>query len=112
MKQIPDMENKLENALNSLDGIQRAAPRPYFYTRLKARMARQDREWGGSLVGVISKPLFAFAVVCAVLLVNSWIFFKSDITTTAVNGTSVVNSTDIPDEYNVAVNTFYNYETP
>lgn len=110
MKQIPDMENKLEQALNSLDGIQRATPRPYFYTRLRARMSKQDREWSG-IVGLISKPLFAFAVASAVIVVNSWIFFKSDVT--PINaGPPVAAATDIPDEYNVAVNTFYNYETP
>ena len=109
MKQIPDMENKLENALESLDGIQRATPPPYFYTRLKAKMARQDREWGG-IVSVISKPVFAIAVACAVLLVNSWVFYRADVK--PVNGNSSMAASDVSDEYNLAVNTFYNYETP
>ncbi|MEO8404674.1 MAG: hypothetical protein ABI480_08770 [Chitinophagaceae bacterium] len=107
MNEIPDMENKLENALNSFDGIQRATPQPYFYTRLRARMSK-DREWGG-IISVISRPVFAVAVVCAVLLMNTWIFFRTD---TAVNaGPPVAATGDIPDEYNVAVNTFYNYDT-
>lgn len=111
MKQIPDMEGRVEKALESLDGIQRAAPQPYFYTRLRGRMARENREWGG-IVGVISKPLFAIAVACAVLVVNSWIFFKTDVNVKPVNTAQSVASSDIPEEYNVAVNTFYNYETP
>lgn len=111
MNQIPDMENKVEKALDSLDGIQRAQPRPYFYTRLTARIARQDKEWGG-IISLISRPLFAAAMVSAVLLVNSWILFKSiDSATPAATAPPIVAS-DIPDEYNVAVNTFYNYETP
>ena len=108
MNEIPDMENKLENALNSFDGIQRATPQPYFYTRLRARMSK-DREWGG-IINVISRPVFAVAVVCAVLLMNTWVFFRADTTVTA--GPPVTAAGDnIPDEYNVAVNTFYNYET-
>lgn len=105
------MESKVEKGLNSLDGIQRAQPRPYFYTRLTARIARQDKEWGG-IISLISRPLFAAAMVCAVLLVNSWILFKSIDSATPANAAPPIVASDIPDEYNVAVNTFYNYETP
>jgi hypothetical protein len=109
MKQIPDMEQKLETVLNSLDGIQRAKPTPYFYTRLRAKMARGERGW--SVAGLISRPAYALAMVCTVILINVWIVMsdKEEDPVAAFPKTAVQQ---LPDEYNVAVATFYEYETP
>lgn len=111
MKQKPDIENNLERALDSLDGVKRATPGPYFFTRLRARMAREEKEWGG-VIGLISRPVYALAIICVVLSINTWIVFK-DTTETSTTGSFNTNSNDIPEEeYNVAVTTFYNYDTP
>lgn len=110
MKQIPDMEKKLETALDSLDGIQRAKPSPYFYTRLRARMARSEREWSG-IAGLISKPVFALAIVSTVLLINAWIVI-SDKEEPISSVPKAISADMSSDEYNVAVATFYDYETP
>lgn len=114
MKQIPDMEQKLAKALESLDGIQRATPQPYFYTRLKARLTKNDREWAG-ITGFISRPAYALAMICVVLLINTWAVVQDNsdtTTTTQANALQMVTDQQLPDEYNVAVNTFYDYETP
>jgi hypothetical protein len=110
MKQIPDMK-RIEKALESLDGIQRATPQPYFYTRLKARLDRKEREWSG-ITGLISRPAYALAMICVVLLVNTWAVMNSSNESNPVNPIQVANDQQLPDEYNVAVNTFYDYETP
>jgi hypothetical protein len=112
MKQIPDMEQKVESTLNSLDGIQRASPQPYFFARLKARISRQDKEWGG-IIGLITRPAYALTIVCLVLFVNTWIVFKSDDTTAVTTSNSqAINTSNLPEEYNLAVTTIYNYDTP
>lgn len=107
------MEQKLEKALESLDGIQRATPQPYFYTRLKARLTREEKEWGG-ITGFISRPVYALAMICVVLLINTWAVVRdnSDPTTAQANALQMVTDQQLPDEYNVAVNTFYDYEMP
>lgn len=111
MKQKPDMENNLERALDSLDGIQRATPRPYFFTRLRARMAREEKEWGG-VIGLITRPAYALTILSIVLLINTWIVFK-DTTQTSPNNQFTSGLNDVSEEeYNVAVTTFYNYDTP
>lgn len=112
MKQTHDMEKKIEKALESLDGIQRATPQPFFYTRLRARMARDNREWGG-IAGLISRPVYALAMICAVLLINVWAVTRD--TNEAVPTTPIQLASgdqQLTDEYNVAVTTFYDYETP
>jgi hypothetical protein len=110
MKHKPDMENKLESALNSLDGIRRATPAPYFFTRLRARLSREERDWGG-VIGFISRPLYALAMVCIVVSINTWIVFKDPVDP-AQNVFSTNGTNELPEEYNVAVTTFYNYDTP
>lgn len=110
MKQIPDKE-RIEKALESLDGIQRATPQPYFYTRLKARLDRKEREWSG-ITGFISRPAYALAMICIVLLVNTWAVMNSSNNSSQITPMQVATDQVLPDEYNVAVNTFYDYETP
>jgi hypothetical protein len=104
-----DMEDRLEAALNSLDGIRRAAPQPYFFTRLKARISSREGEWG-KIAGFISRPVYALAMICIVLFVNTWIVFDNGNEAVPGNTSQVVN--DLPEEYNLAVNTFYNYDIP
>lgn len=111
MKHTHDMEKRIEEMLNSLDDIQRAKPQPYFYTRLKARLGRDQKEWGG-IAGFISRPVYALAMICVVLLMNTWIVVRESNIDTK-KGSSLQATTDqLPDEYNVAVNSFYDYETP
>ncbi|MDP5122142.1 MAG: hypothetical protein NWQ46_11145 [Spirosomaceae bacterium] len=38
---MKNIDKKIEETLNSLDGMNRAEPRPFFYTRLKARMENE-----------------------------------------------------------------------
>jgi hypothetical protein len=110
MKQTPDIEQRLEKTLNSFDGIQRATPGPYFFTRLKARLTRQENEWSG-IAGFISRPAYAFTMICLVLLMNTWIVVRENEDASLVN-TLQTTTEQLPDEYNVAVNSFYEYETP
>ena len=113
MKQKPDIENKLERTLDSLNGLRRATPAPYFFTRLRARMAREDKEWGG-VIGFISRPAFALAIICVVLSINTWIVFNDPHDTSVHSQLPTTDNTDVlpEQEYNVAVTTFYNYDTP
>ena len=113
MKPKNDISQLVEEAMDSLEGIRRASPQPYFYTRLRARIAREN-SWG-SVAGFISRPVFALAMVCVVLFVNVWILYKSDngiLNPPVNNSLPSLTSTDVPEEYNVAVSTFYDYETP
>ena len=50
MKHRDDIEKRVEETLNSLDGIKRASPQPWLFTRIKARLNREEAEektvWG------------------------------------------------------------------
>ena len=67
---------KVEEILNSLDGINRAAIPDFFYTRLKARMEKSlepsiKKSW-------ILRPAFALTTLAAVLLINAVVILKGD----------------------------------
>lgn len=65
-----DRNKKIEDILNSLDGINRAPVPDFFFTRVMARMERQqegktaNRPW-------LLRPAFAFGISVAVLIVNA-----------------------------------------
>lgn len=70
-----DQINKLvEDTLNSLDGMQRANPKPYLFTRLTAKMQRSnDGAWDNAL-RFISRPAVAMACVLLVVAINVMVF--------------------------------------
>ena len=65
------LENKALEALNSLDGIQRADPGPFFFTRLRARMERDKRSVWENISGIISKPAITVFGLLLIVLVNT-----------------------------------------
>lgn len=111
MKERNRIQEEVEKALQSLDNVSRAHATPFLFTRIKARMEKEQNRWG-KLVGFISRPAFAVAVVFFVLLVNGWILIggKTGKAETTTGPSAVV--TEVPEEYNLAINTFYDYETP
>ncbi len=60
---------KIEEILNSLDGHRKATAPDYFYTRLKARMERQEEK--GISKSWVLRPAFALWAVILVLLFNT-----------------------------------------
>lgn len=71
-------------ALNSLDGLQRAEPRPFLYTRLSARMQQPAGIWERS-VRYISRPVVAFCCLLLVLLVNGIVLLNNNKTAAGQN---------------------------
>jgi hypothetical protein len=106
MTQDPDIQKKVAEALNSLDGIQRAQPAPYFFTRLIARMQNDKKNVWENFGTFISRPLVAIATILVVVLLNSMAFFKND----SPVKSSVIEQNDpaLNNAYDVASNTTNN----
>lgn len=78
-----DSNKKIEEILNSLDGVQKAVIPDFFYTRLKARI--MDRHESTQSVADsfgrkswILRPAFALTVLIAVLLLNVFVIYQSN----------------------------------
>lgn len=113
MTQRNKIQAEVEKALQSLDNIQRAKANPFLFTRIRERMNREETAWG-KIAGFISRPSFAIATVCFVVLVNAGILFYENRENT-VNGSVLQQQalSEISEEYNLAINTtFYDYENP
>ena len=74
MKKISDREAKVEQALNSLNGISSAEPQPYFYTRLHARM-EHELLTPRKVLGWQFKPIYAILMVACLLIINFFSIF-------------------------------------
>ena len=78
----PEIEKKIEVTLGSLDHITRVGPRPFFYTRLQARL-RKDRTVWEKVSGFIAQPAVAFSVICLIISLNAFVIFKTETTSTS-----------------------------
>jgi hypothetical protein len=89
---------KVDDILNSLDSVKRASAPDFFYTRLKARMEKRlepvaQRPW-------ILRPVFAFAALVIVVLINAAVIFQGQ-NSTETNGSDTDTYQSIAAEYNL-----------
>ena len=106
MNKKNDIELKVEAAMNSLDGLQRATPGVFFFTRLQARLSRTEKSMWENISSFISRPVIAITVVLAVVLMNAVAVIQQE------TSSSLVDQADqsVYEDFNLAANTFYDYE--
>lgn len=99
--------DKIENALNSLSGIERACTDPYFFTRLEARMTAKKNIWE-KVSSFLSRPVIAIAGVCCVVMINSFVIFSDSSSTVNKQKTEIAG---IVDEYSLlGTNNLFEFE--
>lgn len=77
MKQQRDIEKRVEDALNSLDGIQRAEAQPWLFTRVKARLLKEEEKTGWETISsFLSKPAVAIAGLFLILGLNGVLVYN------------------------------------
>lgn len=65
-----------EEIINSLEGIQRAEPAPFFYTRVHAKLLENQNSPVLSAFRLITRPAFVMAIVMLIVLVNGYIMYN------------------------------------
>ncbi len=68
-----------EEIINSLDGIQRAEPAPFFYTRVHAKLLENQNNPVLSVFKLITRPAFVMTVVLLIVLVNGYIMYNRNL---------------------------------
>ncbi|MET0243473.1 MAG: hypothetical protein ABW174_08390 [Flavitalea sp.] len=99
--------NLVESTINSLDGLTRASPGPFFYTRVMARMDAEEKNLWEKATAFITRPIVIAVVICFVLLLNVTAMFQqnelsSEVASEQADGTIV-------DQYKIASTSFYDY---
>ena len=70
------INKKIDDALQSIDNISKASPRPFFFTRLEARMLNEKNIWN-KMSSFFARPVIAFACICLVIMINIAVIFTS-----------------------------------
>ena len=102
-----DLEKRIEDSLNSLDGMSRAEANPFIYTRIQARLKRA-RSGVERIVLFAGKPAFAFLVLVVVISTNLMVMLPCSDEPSAKAQSQFV----VADEYHNNVQNLYDYENP
>ena len=101
------MSNKnIDNIIDSLNGIQRATPGPFFFTRVSARIQREQRTPWQQLARLVARPVIAITGLCLVLLINIWAVVTRSEGAASSQNTELV----LADEYAITSSSLYYYE--
>ncbi len=109
MNEMHEMDRRVEETLNSLDGIRRAEANPFLYTRIRARLDK-PRHAFERVVVLAGKPAFAFLVLVIVLVTNVVVMMKGSAEASAVKQEQTQFA--VADEYHLDVPALYDYENP
>lgn len=98
------IHDEVDKTLNSLDGIQRAMANPYLFTRIKAKLERDEKSIWSKALTFLSRPSVALPAILLATFINIAIFFefRSERKQTTQEAEQVFAS-----EYNLSDNTIY-----
>ena len=108
MKKIDKhIEEEVENTLQAFDGIQRARPKPFLYTRLQARL--EGKSGKSIAVGILSPAFQRLGVIMIIFIVafNIYTAARFFISPAATDTLSTSEQLFV-DEYYPATPTLYN----
>ena len=107
MKHKLDIEKMVEEALNSLDDMQRAEPRPFFFTRLQQKLQNRKKSYWNELQLFIARPIVALTGVILLIILNISLIITKEESAVPVNEQE---EQAFADEYSLTPTTIYEYE--
>ena len=99
-------DKRIEDALSSFDGIKKASPGPFFFTRLEARMNKEKGIWE-KISSFVARPVIAFASICMIIMINAAVIVSSEKSNNAASNQN--NELATVDEYSQLSSTFYEF---
>jgi hypothetical protein len=110
MKQRKDIEKRVEETLNSLDGIRRAEPQPWLFSRVKGRLMQEEKTGWGAIGSFLARPAIAIAGLCIILMLNGLLLLNQEKKSSATILTSQ-NEQPVDSESMIASSSSFDYET-
>lgn len=71
-----ELNKKVDAALESLDGLQRASASPHTYTRVYAKIRDEQGPWGITSRW-LARPVIALAICLLLIGINAWIIIEA-----------------------------------
>ena len=106
----PYIDKKVQETLGSLDGIKRAEPAPFFYTRVIGRLQSLERTYWEKAGSFLARPAVAVVGLCLILILNFFLLLSQD---SSVAPSTVATSTEnvgMDNEYVFASSSSFEYE--
>jgi len=103
------LNKKVDDIMQSIDGIKRASPRPFLFTRLEARMENEKNIWA-TLSSFVAKPVVALICICFIVIINAMVIFMANSPSDSL--TQQGNELAAADEYSQVSTAFYEFENP
>jgi hypothetical protein len=108
MNKKEHINKMIDEALNSVDDVKRAEPKPFLLTRINARMNKGTESVWEKAGWLIARPVVAFTGLCLIVLINVMVMMNNTDAVSTGNATEVAqNSTD---EFSSTVATIYDIE--
>ena len=107
MKQRREMDSRVENVLQSLDGIERAKPAPWLFTRVNARLAGEERTTWGMMSSFLARPAVTIAGLCIILVLNVSLLLNKG---RSVVSPAMVHTEHVESESLIASSSSFDYE--
>jgi len=107
-----EKKKEIENIINSLEGVQKASPGDFFFTRVQARRHKEEISLWGRIAYFITKPTVALATLCLICLLNAAaLFYRQEFSSATGMADQVEQIT--ADDYNttLAANSYYDENT-
>ncbi|MEP6673518.1 MAG: hypothetical protein ABJA78_00120 [Ferruginibacter sp.] len=98
------IEKRIDDALNSADNIGRAAARPFLFTRLHARMNRQEESLWERVVRTTARPSVVISGLCMIICINAMVIAYNNVKTVKVN---IPDQLATADEFSTSVTALY-----
>jgi hypothetical protein len=108
MKKQEQVNKLVENAMNSIEGAEKASPAAFLLTRINARLEHPKQTVMERMIWFIGKPVVAVSGLCLLLLVNAAVILNQPNEIPGV--TEQVQNT--PDEFSTTIATIYDNENP
>ena len=102
-----NFDKKIEEVLHSIDGIKKATPAAFFFTRLEARMQKSKSIWE-NITSFVARPAIAFACILVVIMINAIVIFSSSVSKKAIVQQN--NELATVDEYSEVTTSLYDFE--
>ena len=110
MNKQQDIGKRAEKALESLDGIKRAEPQPFFYTRLIGRLQRDEKSWWETTGAFLARPVMVAICLGFILVFNAFILFRQDGDTGSASSAPQAEQLMSDNEYVLASGSSFDYE--
>ena len=69
-RNLTDVNQQVETALNSINNVQRASPKPYLLTRINSRINNPAKSAWENIALFISRPTVMALGLCIIIVIN------------------------------------------